>query len=593
MSRVRVSHQMAPTWLFLYFRGMKRQILSLLALLAALVGSAQTLLWTAAGHPDPRGVYGVAFSANGQHVLSGSECPQARLRMFNTATGSVTWDYQVSSSLLCTAGVKFSSNGQYLANAEETGNLQIFQVNGSTASLFTTITNNTGALYSVDFSPASDKVAVGAGNGRLLVYTLPGGNPLVNVVAHTNEVLSVSWSLDGQFIATSGSDGLVKLWSSTGVLIRTFSHPGWVFGVKFAPDGQRIVSGGSDNTVRVWIAGTGVLERTITGHTSQVRAVEVSPNGSFIASASVDQSVRIWNLLTGAQQQVLTAAGSGFFVTVAWSPTENKIVAGGINNKVAVWSVPQQGIPNVQLRPRAYLEGPFSLGSGQMNATLRTNGLIPSDEPYTALGYAHNGGGGGESTTNTVLQVTGANAIVDWVVVELRSAANGAQVVATRSALLQADGDIVSAADGVSPVSLNAVAGNYFVAVRHRNHLGIMTAAAVALSATSVNLDLSNGSAALFGGANATKPLGGRNVLFGGDVDRNGIIRYTGSSNDRDPILVRIGGSAPTATLNGYFNEDVNLDGVVRYVGNSNDRDPLLVNIGGSTPTLTRAAQLP
>ncbi|MFZ1694965.1 MAG: WD40 repeat domain-containing protein [Flavobacteriales bacterium] len=572
---------------------MMRALIAPVVFSIACGAKAQTLLWTAAGHPEQRAVYGVAFSANGQHVLSGSECPQARLRMFNTASGSMTWDYQVSNSLLCTAGVKFSSNGQYFANAEETGNLQIFQVSGSTASLFTTITNNTGALYSVDFSPASDMVAVGAGNGRLIIYSLPGGSQLVNVAAHANEVLGVSWSPDGQFIATSGSDGLVKLWSSTGAFIRSFTHPGWVFGVKFTPDGQRIVSGGTDDVVRVWFAATGLLDRAITGHTGDVRSVEVSPNGAFIASASVDQTVRIWNLLTGGQQQVLTAAGSSFFVSVAWSPTENKIVAGGLNNMVAVWSVQQQGIPNVQLRPRAYLEGPYNAINGQMNATLRANGLVPLNEPYSAMGYAHTGGGGAESTTNSLLQVTGANAIVDWVVVELRSASNNAQVVATRSALLQADGDIVSAADGTSPVSLSAVSGNYFVAVRHRNHLGIMTATAQSLSSNPLNLDLSNGSVALFGGANAAKPLDGRNVLYTGDVDRNGFIRYTGNNNDRDPVLVRIGGSLPTATATGYFNEDVNLDGVVRYVGNANDRDPLLVNVGGSTPTGTRAAQLP
>jgi len=56
---------------------------------------------------------------------------------------------------------------------------------------------------------------------------------------------------------------------------------------------------------------------------------------------------------------------------------------------------------------------------------------------------------------------------------------------------------------------------------------------------------------------------------------------------------VRIGGTVPTNTVNGYFNEDVNMDGVVRYTGDPNDRDPILVNIGGSVPTNTRVQQLP
>ena len=50
----------------------------------------------------------------------------------------------------------------------------------------------------------------------------------------------------------------------------------------------------------------------------------------------------------------------------------------------------------------------------------------------------------------------------------------------------------------------------------------------------------------------------------------------------------------PTNTLaNAYSVNDCNLDGIVKYVGQDNDRDPILVNIGGSVPTNTRQEQLP
>jgi hypothetical protein len=247
---------------------------------------------------------------------------------------------------------------------------------------------------------------------------------------------------------------------------------------------------------------------------------------------------------------------------------------------------------SVLVRPRAFLEGPFNATIGAMNTDLQAQGLVPLSEPYTAAGYAHVGGGG-ESTSSAVLSVTGANAVVDWVVVELRSAAAPSVVVATRSALLQADGDVVSASDGTSAVSVGAPPASYYLALRHRNHLGIMTAAPVTLSQTATTLDLASGAVPLYGGSAAAKPLAGKYALFAGDVDRNSVIRYTGSANDRDPILLRIGGASPTSTANGYYPEDVNLDGVVRYTGADNDRDPILVNVGGSVPTATRSAQLP
>ena len=68
---------------------------------------------------------------------------------------------------------------------------------------------------------------------------------------------------------------------------------------------------------------------------------------------------------------------------------------------------------------------------------------------------------------------TSKPASLDWVVLELRIALDNAQLVASRSALVQRDGDVVEV-DGTSSVRHGVPNGNYFLAVRHRNHLGVM-----------------------------------------------------------------------------------------------------------------------
>ena len=74
-----------------------------------------------------------------------------------------------------------------------------------------------------------------------------------------------------------------------------------------------------------------------------------------------------------------------------------------------------------------------------------------------------------------VLDVASDDAIVDWVFMELRSPIDSSGIVATRSCLVQRDGDVVDL-DGFSPVLFPTVNGNFFyVALRHRNHLGAMT----------------------------------------------------------------------------------------------------------------------
>lgn len=248
---------------------------------------------------------------------------------------------------------------------------------------------------------------------------------------------------------------------------------------------------------------------------------------------------------------------------------------------------------NIQISLRALLEGPYDSNTGMMHDSLRVQGLLPLLEPYTALGFVQANGGGGETIAPAVLTTTGSNAIVDWVLVELRDAQLPSTVIATRSALIQRDGDVVDV-DGVSPVLFARPPGSYHIALRHRNHLGVMTATAMPLSASSALIDLSTAATAVFSsGSAATKASGAVQLLWAGNVRRDGTLKYTGQDNDRDPVLVKVGGTTPNGVFSGYAVEDVNLDGLVKYTGAGNDRDRILVNVGSTLPTNTRAEQLP
>ncbi|MBK6775620.1 MAG: M36 family metallopeptidase [Flavobacteriales bacterium] len=245
----------------------------------------------------------------------------------------------------------------------------------------------------------------------------------------------------------------------------------------------------------------------------------------------------------------------------------------------------------VRLALKLMLEGPYDAGTLKMRDDLRVAGIIPNNEPYTGFGFTQASDGGGEVLQPGATSTAGDNAAVDWVLVELRSAITPTTIVATRTALVQRDGDVV-AEDGLSPISLLAAVGNYHVAIRHRNHLGAMTSTPVALTGTALTLDFTNGSVATYG-TDAQKINGAKRLLWTGNAVRDGLLKYTGTTNDRDPILTRVGGTVPTATTNGYWPEDHTLDGVVKYTGISNDRDPILVNVGGTIPTATRSEQLP
>ncbi|MBX2978023.1 MAG: PQQ-binding-like beta-propeller repeat protein [Flavobacteriales bacterium] len=258
-------------------------------------------------------------------------------------------------------------------------------------------------------------------------------------------------------------------------------------------------------------------------------------------------------------------------------------------HNLAVYSRPQP--KGVRVSPRVRLGG-ASTSSGNMSDSLRVLGLLPAVEPYSALGYGHSLHGGAESADPPVFDVPDNNAIVDWVVVELRAATNPAQVLGTRSALLRRDG-LVKDVDGSTDLVFDLPRGNYHIAIRHRNHLGVMTAQAIPLSADPSTVDFTDPLTPTYG-AEAQTEVGGQRMLWPGDANFDGVVKYTGADNDRDAVLQAIGGANPVNVVQGtYATEDVNLDGTIKYVGADNDRDVILQTIGGTVPTAVRVEQVP
>lgn len=252
-------------------------------------------------------------------------------------------------------------------------------------------------------------------------------------------------------------------------------------------------------------------------------------------------------------------------------------------------SVIQNGL---KLAVKLKLEGPYVSATDRMRDDLRAATLIPASEPYTALGFAQASDGGGESLLPTALSIIGDNAIVDWVLVELRSAVTPTTIVATRAALVQSDGDVVDI-NGSSPIALLAPVESYLVAVRHRNHLGCMLSAPAGLSTSLLfGVDFTDPLLPTYG-TDARKTIGSTAVLWTGNVLGDAQIKYTGSSNDRDPIFIAVGSTTPNNTVTGYAGTDANMDGTVKYTGSGNDRDPILINVGSTTPNNVRVQQLP
>lgn len=260
----------------------------------------------------------------------------------------------------------------------------------------------------------------------------------------------------------------------------------------------------------------------------------------------------------------------------------------------------------LKLSAKVLLQGPYSSGSGLMSDQLRQENLLPLSEPYSDLDFAHAAGGGSEQTWQAVLDTAGNNAIVDWVLLELRDKNNPHSVLATRSALLQRDGDVVDV-DGQSALDFHQLQpDDYFVAVRHRNHLSVCTAAALAFGlSNATTVDFTAASTATWG-SNARANLGsGRWGLWAGNGNGDHKIVYAGAGTDVTPVSSKVlldpdnGSFSPDFNKPGYELADYNMDGKVVYTGADADVNKVSASVlmhpgnSASSPTLPVFEQLP
>ena len=336
------------------------------------------------------------------------------------------------------------------------------------------------------------------------------------------------------------------------------------------------------------------------------------PNAPVNAMVGVGGQVVIGGdfISAGGQSYIsrVVVVDGGTGTATAWNPGVNggistvaasggRILAGGVfssamqfeqRNFVSFTTAP----PLVRVQPKVMLQGCYVSTQLNMHDSLRRASLVPATEPYSALGYSFTPGGASGTIPSTVMANASNAAVVDWVVVELRDAADPTVIVASKRGVLLRDGSVMDV-NRLSPLWIPVAPGNYRVAVRHRNHLGAMTASPVALSSINTVIDFSAPGFAAHG-TNALNTIGAKKVLWPGDANFDGEVKYTGSGNDRDAVLIAVGGSTPTnVASNVYTGADVNMDGEVKYVGANNDRDIILQTIGGAVPTAVRTEQLP
>jgi WD40 repeat protein/tetratricopeptide (TPR) repeat protein len=370
-------------------------------------------LWNLSGNElaqlkgHQKAVFSVSFSPDGQLLATAGLDGTVRLwnlsgqllDVFNTSQPQVTSVSFVSDKQLVTTGTdstvrlwdlsgrqlaqlkghqgwvysaSLSRDGRYLATAGQDGTTRLWNLSGQKQVEWQAYTKNPGWNV-VSFSPDGKRLATAGVNDRTVRLWDLLGQQLTAWKTEQNGIESISFSRDGQYLATAADDGTVRLWNRSRQLIARFdAHQGKVYSVNFSPDGQRLATAGADGKARLWnLSGQQITQ--FDGHQGNVYSVNFSPDGQRFATAGEDGKARLWNLL--GQQITQFGGHQGNVYSVNFSPDGQYLATAGEDDTARLWDLSGQQITQFDGHQGKVYSVKFS-PDGQRLATAGADGTV-------------------------------------------------------------------------------------------------------------------------------------------------------------------------------------------------------------------------
>ncbi len=201
-------------------------------------------------------------------------------------------------------------------------------------------------VNAVRFSPDGTLLATGGGeptrSGEIKLFRISSGptNSLVRSLAdvHSDAVLSLDFSPDGKFLASSSADRFVKVVDlANGKVAKAFEgHTSYVLGVAWKRDSRTLASAGADKVIKVWDFVTGDRRKNIEGADKDVTGVTFVGISDQLVATSGDSQVR---LLKENGEKVRSFEGAADFMnSTAATPDGRVVVAGGQDGRLLIWN---------------------------------------------------------------------------------------------------------------------------------------------------------------------------------------------------------------------------------------------------------------
>ncbi len=251
-----------------------------------------------------KSVESVSFSPNNELLASASI--DGVITFWRISDGKLLHSWKDSTAIF---DITFSPDGQILASIGDSNIINLWNVSNrkllrsyptGSSSNRASLTGHNDKILSITFSPNGQILASGSKDGTIKLWKNSKSWQIFKTLENNNvAVKSVTFSPDGKLLASASLDGEVKLWkTSDGTLLKYFSaHKGHILSIKFSPNSQLLVSAGEDAIIKIWQISDGNLLHSLQGHKSAIRNV-IFINDNIVASVSagLEKTIILWNL---------------------------------------------------------------------------------------------------------------------------------------------------------------------------------------------------------------------------------------------------------------------------------------------------------
>ncbi|MFI6071303.1 hypothetical protein ACIA5C_06880 [Actinoplanes sp. NPDC051343] len=257
--------------------------------------------------------------------------------------------------------VAFSPDGGQMAAADAHAGVRLWAITqAGRLSGMRTLTGPQDVVYAMAFSPDSGTLAAATNNGRVLLWPTDGSAVAPESLPHPASVHGVRFTADGQSLATSGQDGILRVWHRPGRDVAT-GQPGPVLAT-LSGDGKLAATGGIGGTVRLWTIGAdrspvhaADLPRA---YDAPIQRMAFSADGRLLAVPIESGEIDLWDVTRPARPAFVTAvlgterAPKSYVVT--FSPDGTLLAAGGelvpppddgLTGTLRVWNITRPHAP--------------------------------------------------------------------------------------------------------------------------------------------------------------------------------------------------------------------------------------------------------